>query len=78
MYPEPSNEQILSTIWLIEQLVQAVPTIGLADIYAHPEVSYKRPTEGAGFWKVVIECELPLLGKIIARRSIGNVELKIK
>lgn len=78
IYPDPSNAQILSTIWLIEQLVEIIPNIGLADIYAHPEVSYKRPTEGAGFWKVVIECELPLLGKIIARRSIGNVEIKTK
>lgn len=76
VYSEPSNAQTLSAIWLIEQLVEVIPNIGLADIYAHPEVSYKRPTEGAGFWNVVIECELPILGRIIARRSIGNVEVK--
>lgn len=76
VYADPSNAQILSAVWLVEQIVSVIPNIGLADIYAHPEVSYKRPTEGTGFWKVVIECELPLLGKIITRRSIGNVEIK--
>jgi len=75
IYEYPSNAQILSAVWLVEQLIQAIPNVGLADIYSHPEVSYKRPTEGVGFWKVVIECEIPILGQIISQRSIGNVEV---
>lgn len=75
IYEEPSNAQITSAVWLLEQLMQAIPNVGLADIYAHSEVSYKRPTEGVGFWKVVIECEIPILGQIISRRSIGNLEV---
>lgn len=74
VYADPTEAQVRACVWLVEQIVAWAPSVGLADIYSHGEGWYKRPTEGVGFWDIVIESQIPILGRIVRSRSLREVD----